>query len=62
MPKPLFYVGTAFCVFLALSAAATLTQQILREYPTRDPMMNRELVKLLAYLKPPGAAHALTHQ
>ena len=28
MPKPLFYVGTAFCVFLALAAAATLTQQI----------------------------------
>jgi hypothetical protein len=28
MPKSLFYIGTAFCVFLALSAAATLTQQI----------------------------------
>jgi hypothetical protein len=28
MPKPLFYVGTAFCVFLALAAATTLTQQI----------------------------------
>jgi len=40
----------------------TLTQQILREYPTRDAMMNRELVKLLAYLQPPGAAHALAHQ
>ena len=25
-------------------------------------MMNRELVKLLAYLQPPGAAHALAHQ
>ena len=25
-------------------------------------MMNRELVKLLAYLKPPEAAHALTQQ
>jgi putative membrane-bound dehydrogenase-like protein len=41
---------------------STLTQQILREYPTRDAMMNRELVKLLAYLKPPEAPHALTHQ
>ena len=40
----------------------TLTQQIMREYPTRDPMMNRELVKLLAYLQPPGAAHILAHQ
>ncbi len=37
----------------------TLTQQLLREYPTRDAMMNRELVKLMAYLQPPGAAHAL---
>ena len=40
----------------------TLTQQILREYPTRDAMMNRELVKLLAYLKPPEAAQLLTRQ
>jgi len=28
MPKSLFYVGTVFCVFLAVSSAATLTQQI----------------------------------
>jgi len=28
MPKSLFYIGTVFCVFLAVSAAATLTQQI----------------------------------
>jgi hypothetical protein len=28
MPKPLFYIGTAFCVFLALSAAATVGQQL----------------------------------
>ncbi len=41
---------------------STLTQQLLREYPTRDAPMNRELVKLLAYLQPPGAAHALAHQ
>ncbi len=40
----------------------TLSQQILREYPTRNAMMNRELVKLLVYLQPPGAAHQLAHQ
>ncbi len=28
MPKPLFYIGTAFCIFLALSAAATVGQQL----------------------------------
>src|SRR5438876_660952 len=28
MPKPLFYLGTAFCLFLALTAAATMAQQI----------------------------------
>jgi hypothetical protein len=28
MPKPLFYVGTAFCIFLALSSAASVWQQI----------------------------------
>lgn len=28
MPKPLFYIGTVFCVFLALAATATFTQQI----------------------------------
>src|SRR5438105_655302 len=28
MPKPLFYVGTAFCVFLALCAAASVAQQL----------------------------------
>lgn len=40
----------------------SLGQQILSEYPTRDAMMNRELVKLLAFLQPPGAAHALAQQ
>ncbi len=40
----------------------TLAQQILSEYPTRDAMMNRELVKLLAYLQPAGTAHALAQQ
>ena len=47
---------------IAPTEVPTLTQQLLREYPTRDAMMNRELVKLLAYLQPPGAAHALAHQ
>jgi len=28
MPKALFYAGTAFCLFLALAAAAGLTQQL----------------------------------
>src|SRR2546423_14028457 len=28
MPKPLFYVGTVFCVFLALAAAASVAQQL----------------------------------
>jgi len=28
MPKTLFYIGTAFCIFLALSAAASLGQQL----------------------------------
>lgn len=28
MPKPLFYLGTAFCLFLALTAAATMAQQV----------------------------------
>lgn len=40
----------------------SLAQQLLKEYPTRDATMNRELVRLLAYLQPPGAAHKLTHQ
>ncbi len=47
---------------VAPTEVSTLSLQILREYPTRDAMMNRELVKLLAYLKPPEAAQALTHQ
>jgi hypothetical protein len=28
MPKPLFYLGTAFCLFLALTAAATVGQEL----------------------------------
>ena len=28
MPKPLFYLGTAFCLFLALSAAATVGREL----------------------------------
>jgi putative heme-binding domain-containing protein len=40
----------------------SLTEQLVREYPTRDPKMNRELVKILAYLQPPQAARALAKQ
>lgn len=47
---------------VAPAEVPTLTQQLLREFPTRDAMMNRELVKLLTFLQPPGAAHALVHQ
>ena len=47
---------------IAPNEVPTLTQQLLSEYPTRDALLNRELVKLLAYLQPPGAAHAITHQ
>jgi putative heme-binding domain-containing protein len=47
---------------IAPTEVPTLSQQIVREYPTRDAMANRELVKLLAYLKPPEAAHALAQQ
>jgi putative heme-binding domain-containing protein len=39
-----------------------LAQQIMRDYPMNDAVINRELVKLLAYLQPPGAAHTLAHQ
>lgn len=47
---------------VAPTEVPTLSQQLLTEYPTRDAMMNRELVKLLAYLQPPGSAHSLAHQ
>jgi putative heme-binding domain-containing protein len=40
----------------------TFAQALMRDYPTRDASMNREMVKLLAYLQPPGAAHVLAHQ
>ncbi len=41
---------------------STLSQQLLRDYPTRDAMANRELVKLFAYLKPAEAPHAMAQQ
>ena len=44
------------------SEIPTLTQQLLREYPTRDAIANRELVKLFAYLKPAEAPRVLTQQ
>jgi putative heme-binding domain-containing protein len=40
----------------------SLTEQLVREYPTRDPKMNRELVKVLAYLQPAEAPRALAKQ
>jgi putative heme-binding domain-containing protein len=40
----------------------SLSQQMMREYPTRHAMMNRELVRLLAYLQPPEAAHGFAQQ
>jgi putative membrane-bound dehydrogenase-like protein len=40
----------------------SLTQQLVRDYPTSDPLSNRELVKLFAYLQPPEAARAMAQQ
>jgi putative heme-binding domain-containing protein len=40
----------------------SLAGELLREYPTTHAMMNRELVKLLVYLQPAGAAQALAKQ
>jgi putative heme-binding domain-containing protein len=47
---------------VAAGDVPTLGQELLREYPTKHALMNRELVKLLAYLQPPGAAQALVRQ
>jgi putative heme-binding domain-containing protein len=44
------------------NAVPSLTEQLVREYPTRNAEMNRELVKILAYLQPPQAPHALAQQ
>jgi putative heme-binding domain-containing protein len=43
---------------IAASEVPTLSEQLLREFPTKHVMLNRELVRLLAYLQPPGAASA----
>jgi putative heme-binding domain-containing protein len=43
-------------------AADSLTRQVLSEYPAAEPLANRELVKLLAYLQPSEAAHELAAQ
>jgi putative heme-binding domain-containing protein len=40
----------------------SLAQLLAREYPTRSHTLNRELVKLLAYLQPPEAPRALAQQ
>jgi len=47
---------------IAAADIPTLGDQLLREYPTKHAMMNRELVRLLAHLQPPGAAHAFAQQ
>lgn len=47
---------------IATTEVPSLGQQMLREFPTKHAMMNRELVRLLAYLQPPGAAHAFAQQ
>jgi putative heme-binding domain-containing protein len=47
---------------IAATDAASFGQQLLREYPTKHAMMNRELVRLLAYLQPEGAAHLFAQQ
>jgi putative heme-binding domain-containing protein len=40
----------------------SLTEQLVLEYPTRNAEMNRELVKVLAYLEPPQLPHELAQQ
>ncbi|MEX0585820.1 MAG: HEAT repeat domain-containing protein, partial [Pirellulales bacterium] len=47
---------------VAPQTVPTLAQELLKAYPTRDAMKNRELVRLLTYLQPPQAAHALATQ
>ena len=47
---------------VAPQAVPNLGPALLREYPTHDANINRELVKLLAHLQPPGATHALAAQ
>ncbi len=47
---------------VAAGDAPSLAQQLLREYPTKHRLMNRELVRLLAYLQPPGTASAFAKQ
>lgn len=39
-----------------------ITRQILLKYPTTDPLANREMVRLLAYLQPPEAAGIFAQQ
>jgi putative heme-binding domain-containing protein len=47
---------------IAPSEVPTLSQKLLSEYPSPNAMANRELVRLLTYLQPPGTAHALAGQ
>ena len=47
---------------LAPQDVPSLAAEVLKEYPTTDPLANRELVRLLAYLQPPEAAAVLAAQ
>jgi putative heme-binding domain-containing protein len=47
---------------LADDDVASLGPQLLREYPTKHDVIDRELVKLLTRLQPAGATQALTKQ
>src|SRR5262249_31231513 len=40
----------------------TLRNKLIDEYPSRDPLMNRELVRLLVYLQEPTFAAKLVEQ
>ena len=45
---------------LAPQDVPSLAGEVLKKYPTADPLANRELVRLLVYLQPPEAATALS--
>jgi putative heme-binding domain-containing protein len=47
---------------IAPKDAPALAEELLKKYPSSDPLVNRELVRLLVYLQPPEAAAVLTAQ
>ncbi len=47
---------------IAPDAAGELRQQLAEEYPSLNPEMNRELVRLLAYLQPAGVTERMMEQ